>query len=158
MRQIAADSFQVTEPGTTVVYAVRVVVSRIKETHDLGLDTRSAIAEGIRATAGVVTGAAVIMVAVFAVFGTLSLQQFKQLSVGPAVAVFLDATLVRVVLLPSIMTLLGERNWYLPRWMSRLARRQAGSSDSDTPPPSPRTSPNAPAPPTGMPGSSRTAH
>ena len=69
-----------------------------------------------------VTSAAVIMVAVFAVFGTLSLQQFKQLAVGLAVAVLLDATVVRGVLLPSVMTLLGERNWYLPHWLSRLPR------------------------------------
>jgi RND superfamily putative drug exporter len=128
------------------------VVSRIREAHDQGLDTRAAVAEGIRATAGVVTSAAVIMVAVFAVFGTLSLQQFKQLSVGLAVAVFLDATLVRVVLLPSIMTLLGERNWYLPRWMSRLGRRQAGPAGPGTlPPPTPRPPSSTPAPPTGTP-------
>jgi RND superfamily putative drug exporter len=96
------------------------VVSRIKEGHDHGMATRQAVAHGIRSTAGVVTSAAVIMVAVFAVFGTLSLQQFKQLSVGLAVAVLLDATVVRGVLLPSVMTLLGDRNWYQPRWVSRL--------------------------------------
>lgn len=95
------------------------VVSRIKEGHDHGMATREAVAHGIRSTAGVVTSAAVIMVAVFAVFGTLTLQQFKQLSVGLAVAVLLDATVVRGVLLPSVMTLLGDRNWYQPRWLSR---------------------------------------
>ena len=98
------------------------VVSRIKEAHDRGMRTPQAVAHGIRATAGVVTSAAVIMVAVFAVFGTLSLQQFKQLSVGLAVAVLLDATVVRGVLLPSVMVLLGERNWYLPRWLSWLPK------------------------------------
>ena len=104
------------------------VVSRIKEGHDLGLATREAVSHGIRATAGVVTSAAVIMVAVFAVFGTLSLQQFKQLSVGLAVSVLLDATVVRGVLLPSVMTVLGDRNWYRPRWLSRpsLTGRHAG--------------------------------
>jgi RND superfamily putative drug exporter len=96
------------------------VVSRIKEAHDRGRPTGEAVAHGIRTAAGVVTSAAAIMVAVFAVFGTLSLQQFKQLSVGLAVAVLLDATIVRGVLLPSVMTVLGEHNWYLPRWMSRL--------------------------------------
>ena len=96
------------------------VVSRIKEAHDRGLPAREAVAHGIRSTAGVVTSAAIIMVAVFAVFGTLSLQQFKQLSVGLAVAVLLDATVVRGVLLPSVMALLGERNWYLPGWLSWL--------------------------------------
>jgi putative drug exporter of the RND superfamily len=98
------------------------VVSRIKEGHDHGLATREAVSRGIRATAGVVTSAAVIMVAVFAVFGTLSLQQFKQLSVGLAVSVLLDATVVRGVLLPSVMTLLGDRNWYRPRWRTRAPR------------------------------------
>jgi uncharacterized membrane protein YdfJ with MMPL/SSD domain len=104
------------------------VVSRIKEGHDHGLATKEAVSHGIRATAGVVTSAAVIMVAVFAVFGTLSLQQFKQLSVGLAVSVLLDATVVRGVLLPSVMTVLGEHNWYRPRWLSRpwLPRRNAG--------------------------------
>ena len=101
------------------------VVSRIKEAHDHGMRTPQAVAHGIRATAGVVTSAAVIMVAVFAVFGTLSLQQFKQLSVGLAVAVLLDATVVRGVLLPSVMVLLGERNWYLPRWLSWLPKPAA---------------------------------
>ncbi|WP_377272165.1 MMPL family transporter [Peterkaempfera sp. SMS 1(5)a] len=96
------------------------VVSRIKEAHDRGLDNRSAVAHGIRSTAGVVTSAAVIMVAVFAVFGTLSMQSMKQMGVGLAVAVLVDATVIRGVLLPSVMTLLGERNWYLPRWLRRL--------------------------------------
>jgi uncharacterized membrane protein YdfJ with MMPL/SSD domain len=92
------------------------VVSRIKEGHDYGLPTKEAVSHGIRATAGVVTSAAVIMVAMFAVFGTLSLQQFKQLAVGLAVSVLLDATVVRGVLLPTVMTLLGDRNWYRPNW------------------------------------------
>ncbi len=96
------------------------VVSRIKEAHDRGLSTGDAVAYGIRSTAGVVTSAAVIMVAVFAVFGSLSLQQFKQLSVGLSVSVLLDATIVRAVLLPSVMALLGDRNWYLPRWLARF--------------------------------------
>ena len=119
------------------------VVSRIKEAHDRGMATSQAVAHGIRTTAGVVTSAAIIMVAVFAVFGTLSLQQFKQLSVGLAVAVLLDATVVRGVLLPSAMALLGDRNWYLPRWLHWLP---------PTPPPEmpgpadPGTRPAAPEP------------
>ncbi|MEU9043778.1 MULTISPECIES: MMPL family transporter [unclassified Kitasatospora] len=96
------------------------VVSRIKEGHDRGLPTRAAIAHGIRSTAGVVTSAAVIMVAVFAVFGTLSMQAMKQMGVGLAVAVLIDATVIRAVLLPSVMSLLGDRNWYLPRWLNWL--------------------------------------
>jgi RND superfamily putative drug exporter len=96
------------------------VVSRIREAHDRGLSTRDAVAQGIRSTAGVVTSAALIMVGVFAVLGSLSMQDFKQLGVGLAVAILLDATVVRTVLLPSVLTLLGERTWYLPRWLARL--------------------------------------
>ncbi|WP_405808728.1 MMPL family transporter [Streptomyces sp. NBC_00210] len=99
------------------------VVSRIREARDRGTDTRTAIREGIRRTAGAVTGAAVIMVAVFAVFGTLSMQDMQQMGVGLAVAVLLDATIVRMVLLPSVMALLGERNWRTPRglrWLPSL--------------------------------------
>jgi putative drug exporter of the RND superfamily len=101
------------------------VVSRIKEAHDRGMPTRQAVAYGIRSTAGVVTSAAIIMVAVFAVFGSLSIMQFKQLSVGLSVSVLIDATVVRGVLLPSVMALLGDRNWYLPRWLSRFTTRRA---------------------------------
>jgi len=87
------------------------VVSRIREAHDRGLSTKDAVAHGLRATAGTITSAAAIMVAVFAVFGTLSMQDFKQLGVGLAVAILLDATVIRVLLLPTVMTMLGERNW-----------------------------------------------
>jgi RND superfamily putative drug exporter len=119
------------------------VVSRIKEGHDHGMATRQAVAHGIRSTAGVVTSAAVIMVAVFAVFGTLTLQQFKQLSVGLAVAVLLDATVVRGVLLPSVMILLGDRNWYQPRWLSRLRPPQPPEPGGT---PGPGNQPAAPLP------------
>jgi RND superfamily putative drug exporter len=102
------------------------VVSRIREAHDRGMTTRDAVAHGLKATAGTVTSAAVIMVAVFAVFGTLEMQDFKQLGVGLAVAVLLDATVVRVLLLPAVMTLLGDRNWTLPRWLSWLPRLEHG--------------------------------
>ncbi|GAA4509049.1 MMPL family transporter [Actinoallomurus oryzae] len=102
------------------------VVSRIREARDRGLRTRDAVAHGVRSSAGVVTSAAVIMVAVFAVFATLSMQDMKQMGVGLAVAVLLDATVVRAVLLPSVMVLLGERNWYLPRWLGWLPRVSHG--------------------------------
>ncbi|QQC88959.1 MMPL family transporter [Streptomyces alfalfae] len=98
------------------------VVSRIREARDQGMDNRAAIREGITRTAGAVTGAAVIMVAVFAVFGTLSMQDMQQMGVGLGVAVLLDATVVRMILLPSVMTLLGERNWHTPRRLSWLPR------------------------------------
>ena len=90
------------------------VVSRIREAHDRGLPTTEAVAHGIRTSAGVVTSAAVIMVAVFAVFATLSMTTFKQLGVGLAVAILLDATVVRAVLLPSVLTVLGDRTWWFP--------------------------------------------
>ncbi|MCX4797880.1 MMPL family transporter [Streptomyces sp. NBC_01242] len=107
------------------------VVSRIREARDRGLSTRAAIDEGIRRTAGAVTGAAVIMVAVFAVFGTLSMQDMQQMGVGLAVAVLLDATVVRMVLLPSVMALLGERNWRTPRGLSRLPGLEHGEPEPD---------------------------
>ncbi|GAA2084269.1 MMPL family transporter [Streptomyces albiaxialis] len=114
------------------------VVSRIREAYDNGAPTRQAIAHGIRSTAGVVTSAGLIMVAVFAVFGTLSMQDFKQLGVGLAVAVALDATVVRAILLPSVMALLGEANWF-PR-----KRRPAAPAASGATSPAP-----APAEPSG---------
>ena len=96
------------------------ILSRVVENRRLGMSTRDAVERGIASTAGVITSAAVIMVAVFSVFGTLSQVSMKQIGVGLAVAVLLDATIVRAVLLPSVMAMLGERNWYLPRWMQRL--------------------------------------
>ncbi|MFJ7150398.1 MMPL family transporter [Streptomyces sp. NPDC100445] len=96
------------------------VVSRIREAHVRGLSTTDAIRHGVVTTAGVVTSAAVIMVAVFAIFGTLSMQSMKQMGVGLAAAVLIDATVIRGVLLPAVMALLGERNWYLPKWLHRL--------------------------------------
>ena len=81
------------------------------------------------------TSAAIIMVAVFAVFGTLSVQQFKQLAVGLAISVLIGATVIRAVLLPSVMVLLGDRNWYLPRWLGRFT---AGGAGRRPPPPAAR--------------------
>ena len=104
------------------------IISRIREAVDGGMRTDEAVRHGIKSTAGVVTSAAVVMVAVFAIFGSLRMVEFKQMGVGLAVAVLLDATLVRAVLLPAAMTLLGERNWYLPRrlhWLPRLGADHA---------------------------------
>jgi uncharacterized membrane protein YdfJ with MMPL/SSD domain len=98
------------------------ILTRIKEGVDRGLSTESAVAHGIKSTAGVVTSAAVVMVAVFSIFGTLSMLEFKQMGVGLAAAVLIDATLIRGVLLPAAMKLLGEWNWYLPRWLGWLPR------------------------------------
>ncbi len=96
------------------------ILSRIREAFDGGMRTEDAVAHGIRSTAGVVTSAAFVMVGVFAIFATLRAVEFKQMGVGLAVAVLLDATLVRAVLLPATMKLLGDWNWYLPRGLHRL--------------------------------------
>jgi uncharacterized membrane protein YdfJ with MMPL/SSD domain len=96
------------------------ILTRIREAFDRGQKTEDAVAEGITATAGVVTSAAVVMVAVFAIFGTLGAIDFKMMGVGLAVAVLIDATIVRAVLLPATMKLLGDWNWYLPRWLEWL--------------------------------------
>src|SRR6185503_13115328 len=96
------------------------ILTRIKEARDHGLSSNEAVARGIAITSGTITSAAAIMVVVFAVFVTLELTIIKQLGFGLAVAVFLDATIVRSVLLPASMRLLGEWNWWLPRWLGWL--------------------------------------
>ncbi len=104
------------------------ILSRIREAFDRGASTDEAIAHGIKSTAGPVTSAAIVMVAVFAIFGTLGALEFKQLGVGLAVAILLDATIVRAVLLPATMKLLGDANWYLPKrlhWLPRVAHDPA---------------------------------
>ena len=98
------------------------VVSRIQEGVKRGLSTRDAVREGITRTAGVVTSAAVVMVSVFAVFATLSMIEFKQLGIGLSAAVLIDALVIRIVVLPSAMTLMGRFNWW-PGELSRKNRR-----------------------------------
>jgi RND superfamily putative drug exporter len=98
------------------------ILSRVREAFDRGMTTSDAVAHGIKSTAGVVTSAAVVMIAVFSVFATLSSLDFKQMGVGLAVAVLIDATIVRAVLLPATMKLLGDWNWYLPSWLGWLPR------------------------------------
>jgi uncharacterized membrane protein YdfJ with MMPL/SSD domain len=98
------------------------IVSRIRELVDRGYSTQDAVDRGIRSTASTVTSAAMVMVGVFAVFATLGLLSLKQMGFGLAVAVLLDATVIRALLLPATMTLLGERNWWLPHALERLPR------------------------------------
>jgi uncharacterized membrane protein YdfJ with MMPL/SSD domain len=98
------------------------ILSRVREAYDHGLSNEQAVAHGIKTTASVVTAAAVIMVAVFGVFATLSMIEMKQIGVGLATAILIDATIVRAVLLPATMKLLGDWNWYLPRWLDWLPR------------------------------------
>ena len=104
------------------------IISRIREAYDRGSRTEDAIAHGIKSTAGPVTSAALVMVAVFAIFASLGALEFKQLGVGLAVAILIDATVIRAVLLPATMKLLGDANWYLPRglqWLPRVAHEPA---------------------------------
>jgi RND superfamily putative drug exporter len=101
------------------------ILSRIREAWKGGATTEDAIRQGIASTAGVVTSAAMVMVAVFASFATLSFVDMKEMGVGLAVAVLIDATIIRGVLLPAGMKLLGDRIWYLPSWLDLRGRRGA---------------------------------
>jgi uncharacterized membrane protein YdfJ with MMPL/SSD domain len=98
------------------------IISRIREAVDRGMKTDEAVSHGIKSTAGVVTAAAIVMVAVFSIFGSLSMLEFKQMGVGLATAVLIDATIVRGVLLPAAMKLLGDWNWYLPKGLGWLPK------------------------------------
>ncbi len=104
------------------------ILSRIREAYDRGMNTEQAVTHGIKTTAGVVTSAAIVMVCVFSVFATLSMLIFKQFGVGLAAAILIDATIVRAVLLPATMKLLGDWNWYLPRWLEWLPHLEHGGS------------------------------
>jgi uncharacterized membrane protein YdfJ with MMPL/SSD domain len=104
------------------------ILSRVREAFDRGMSTEDAVSHGIRSTASVVTSAAIVMVAVFGVFATLSSIVFKQLGIGLAVAILIDATLVRAILLPATMKLLGDKNWYLPKklgWLPHIEHEPA---------------------------------
>jgi uncharacterized membrane protein YdfJ with MMPL/SSD domain len=98
------------------------ILSRIREAYDRGMKTEDAVAHGIKTTAGVVSSAALVMVGVFSIFATLPILDMKEMGVGLAAAVLIDATIVRAVLLPATMKLLGDWNWYLPSWLDWLPR------------------------------------
>ena len=98
------------------------ILTRIKEARDRGLDSKAAVAKGISVTAGTITSAASIMIVVFGVFVTLKFVFIQQLGLGLAVAVLIDATVIRCVLLPASMTLLGDWNWWMPRWLDWIPR------------------------------------
>jgi RND superfamily putative drug exporter len=118
------------------------ILSRVKELVDRGMKTEHAVSYGIRQTAGTVTSAAIVMVAVFAIFATLRTIDMKQMGVGLAIAVLIDATVVRAVLLPAAMKLLGEWNWYLPRWLEWVPSLSAEGEPAEK-------APEAPAVPAG---------
>jgi uncharacterized membrane protein YdfJ with MMPL/SSD domain len=113
------------------------ILSRVKELVDRGMKTEHAVSYGIRQTAGTVTSAAIVMVAVFAIFATLRTIDMKQMGVGLAVAVLIDATVIRAVLLPAAMKLLGEWNWYLPRWLEWLPSLSAEGEPAEEVPEAP---------------------
>src|SRR5207244_1823538 len=98
------------------------ILSRVREAFDRGMSTADAVEHGITTTAGVVTSAALVMVGAFAVFALMPIVDMKEMGVGLAAAVLIDTTIVRAVLLPATMKLLGDKNWYLPSWLSWLPR------------------------------------
>jgi RND superfamily putative drug exporter len=102
------------------------ILSRVQEAYDRGMKTEDAVTHGIKTTAGVVTSAALVMVGVFSIFATLPIIDMKEMGTGLAAAVLIDATIVRAVLLPATMKLLGDWNWYLPRWLDWLPRLEHG--------------------------------
>ncbi len=120
--------------GTSMDYHV-FLLSRIRERFDQTGDNRESVAYGLRRTGGIITGAALIMVAVFGGFAAGDLVMFQQLGFGLAVAVFLDATVVRCILVPAAMRLLGAANWWFPRWLNWLPdlRVEAGSREDARP-------------------------
>ena len=111
------------------------ILSRVRELYDRGMSNDEAVKQGISTTAGTVTSAAIVMVGVFAVFVTLTFIDFKEMGLGLAAAVLIDATIIRGVLLPASMKLLGDWNWYLPRWLEWLPR--VGDEGDAAPPKQP---------------------
>ena len=98
------------------------ILSRVREAYDRGMSTSDAVEHGITTTAGVVSSAAFVMVGVFGVFALMPILDMKEMGIGLAAAVLIDATIVRAVLLPATMKLLGDWNWYLPSWLTWLPR------------------------------------
>ncbi len=114
------------------------ILSRVREAYDRGMKTEDAVAHGITTTAGVVSSAALVMVGAFAVFALMPILDMKEMGIGLAAAVLIDATIVRAVLLPATMKLLGDWNWYLPRWLEWLPRLDHGTgTPAEAPAPEP---------------------
>ena len=107
------------------------ILTRVREAYDRGLSTEQAVEHGISTTAGVVTSAALVMVGVFAVFALMPILDMKEMGIGLAVAVLIDATIIRAVLLPASMKLLGDWNWYLPSWLEWLPRLEPGAEPDE---------------------------
>ena len=109
------------------------ILSRVREAYDRGLSTEDAVEQGISSTAGVVTSAALVMVGVFFVFALMPILDMKEMGIGLAAAVLIDATVVRAVLLPASMKLLGDWNWYLPSWLEWLPRLEPAVEEPERP-------------------------
>ena len=110
------------------------LLSRVKEIHDRGFSTEESVSQAIKIPAGQITSAAVIMVGVFGAFATSRFLGLQQFGLGLGVAVLIDATVIRVVLLPASMKLLGNWNWYMPSWLGwlpRISQEERGSTDDD---------------------------
>ncbi len=120
------------------------ILSRVREAFDRGMKTEDAVEHGITTTAGVVSSAALVMVGAFAVFALMPILDMKEMGIGLAVAVLIDATIVRAVLLPATMKLLGDWNWYLPKWLEWLPRLEHEESPARAPHAPPEAAP-APA-------------
>jgi putative drug exporter of the RND superfamily len=105
--------------GLSMDYEV-FLLTRIREEYDRTADNSTAVADGLTATARVITAAALIMVSVFASFMLEDTRTVKILGLGLAVAVAIDATVVRMLLIPATMELLGDKNWWIPRWLERV--------------------------------------
>jgi putative drug exporter of the RND superfamily len=117
--------------GLSMDYEV-FLLSKIRERYDATGDNATAVAEGVASTARVITAAAAIMVCVFGFFVFGDLREIKLIGLGLATAVFIDATIVRLVLVPATMELLGDRNWWLPRWLDRILPNVSIDSDHRT--------------------------
>jgi RND superfamily putative drug exporter len=131
--------------GLSMDYEV-LLLSRVQEAYRRTGDNRAAVAEGLAKTAGIITGAAAVMIAVFAAFALAEVITIKSVGVGMAIAVFLDATIVRVLLVPAAMRLMGDWNWWAPGFLGRLVDRLGFSHDegdepNTRPEPSPEPSP-----------------
>ena len=111
------------------------ILSRVREAYDRGMKSDDAVVYGIKSTAGVVTSAAIVMVVTFSVFAILPIIDFKEMGIGLAAAVLIDATLIRGVLLPATMKLLGDYNWYLPQWLQWLPRLEHEAAPQAVPAP-----------------------
>jgi RND superfamily putative drug exporter len=128
--------------GLSMDYEV-FLLSRIKERYNETHDNRAAVASGLSDSAKTISSAAIIMVLVFLIFAMAGLPQVKEIGVGLAAAIFLDATVVRLVLVPATMELMGDFNWWVPKWLDRILPHIDFESSGPKAPPQPDPEPAA---------------